>query len=306
MSLARNLLLSASRSPFLARELRRRRFFQRATRRFMPGEELSDALTASQSLAAQGMGTILTQLGEQVTSPAEAAAVRDHYLGVFDQVKARSLPTEVSVKLTHLGIDIDRAACETHLRVLAARAHDSGSVLWLDMEESRYVDATLELYRKLKAGWPRIGIAIQAYLHRTPADIESLIPLEPTIRLVKGAYREPASIAIQTKPDVSEQYFTLASKLLEHAGTGTRAVFGTHDMDLVARIQKRAAERGTDRQAFEFHMLYGIRTADQRALASSGFKTYVLISYGSAWFAWYMRRLAERPANVWYVLRNLV
>jgi len=234
VSLARSLLLRASRSQWLAEQFRKRAFARRAVRRFMPGETLGQALEASSELAVGGIGTVLTQLGEQVKSGAEAEVVRDHYLGVLDQLRDRFLPTHVSVKLTHLGLDVNRDACMHHVLTLAAKAREEGSFLWIDMEESRYVDATLEIYRRARADGPGVGICLQAYLKRTPQDLTALLPIGPAIRLVKGAYNEPAEIALKQKKDVDAQYQTLAVRLLDTAaGSRATAVFGTHDVRLV-------------------------------------------------------------------------
>jgi proline dehydrogenase len=305
MSIARSLLLRASRSEWLAEQFRRRQFARRAVRRFMPGEDLVAALEASGELAAAGLGTVLTQLGEQVRGGAEAQAVRDHYLGVFDQLRERFLPAHVSVKLTHLGLDVGRDTCMHHVLALAAKAREEGSFLWIDMEESRYVDATLEMYRRARADGAGVGVCLQAYLRRTPQDLTALLPLAPAIRLVKGAYNESGEIALRRKKDVDAQYFTLAVRLLDAAATGRATpVFGTHDLALLERIREQSVDRGAAGR-YEVHMLYGIRAAEQRALVADGAKVRVLISYGSHWFAWYMRRLAERPANVWFVIRSL-
>ena len=307
MGLARSILLGASRSQWLARQLRERKFFQRAVRRFMPGETLDAALEAAGGFAKQDLGSVLTELGEQVANRADAADVRDHYLGVLDKIQRRKLPAHISVKLTHLGLDASREGCVQDVLKLAARADQARSFLWIDMEESRYVDATLDVYARAKGEWPNVGVCLQAYLHRTPKDLERLLPLAPAIRLVKGAYNEPADIAFAKKSDVDERYRQLADRLLAEAGRQrAKPVFGTHDLRLVETIRKAALTQRVDPSAYEFHMLYGIRAAEQRSLASMGARVRVLISYGSAWFAWYMRRLAERPANIWFVLRNLV
>ena len=307
MGFARSLLLKASRSQWLARQLRERRFFQRAVKRFMPGETLDDALEAAGQFAKANLGTVLTELGEQVTNRAEAAAVRDHYLGVFEKIQRRKLPAHVSVKLTHLGLEASKEGCVQDVLKLAARAEQARSFLWIDMEESRYVDATLEVYRRAKAEWPSVGVCLQAYLRRTAKDLEGLLAVAPAIRLVKGAYNEPPDVAFPKKSDVDENYRQLADRLLaEAARQRAKPVFGTHDLALIEWIRKAAVAKRVDPSAYEFHMLYGIRAQEQRKLASMSAKVRVLISYGSAWFAWYMRRLAERPANVWFVLRNVV
>ena len=307
VSLTRRLLLRASRSAWLARTLRRRAFFRRAVRRFLPGEHVGAALDTAAALARDGIGSVLTQLGEQVTNRAEAAAVRDQYLRLFDEIRSRDLPAEISVKLTHLGLDVNPKACLQDLLALAARAAAAKSFLWIDMEESRYVDATLELYRAVRAARPDVGVCLQAYLRRTPADLEGLLPLAPAIRVVKGAYNEPPDVAFPKKRDVDAAYAVLAGRLLERAAAGAaRVVLGTHDLDLIERLQARALALGVTGGGYEVHMLYGIRAAAQQALAQQGVAVRVLISYGTHWFPWYMRRLAERPANVWFVMRHLL
>jgi proline dehydrogenase len=308
MSIARSLLLRASRSPWLADQFRRRAFARRAVRRFMPGEDLGAALDAAAPYAAAGIGSIVTALGERITTRAEAEAVCDHYLQVLDAIKARGLPTQPSVKLTHLGLDVDRALCAVSVRARADRAAASGSMLWIDIEESHYVDATLDVYRRVLAAQPKVGLCLQAYLRRTPADLESLLAAGASIRLVKGAYREPPEVAFPEKRDTDAAYLALAERMLAvKAGGGAGLpVFGTHDMTLVGRIREHANRLGLARGAWEVHMLYGIRTPEQHALAAGGVAVRVLISYGTHWFPWYVRRLAERPANVWFVVRSLV
>ena len=307
VSLTRRLLLRASRSAWLARTLRRRAFFRRAVRRFLPGEHVGAAVDTAAALARDGIGSVLTQLGEQVTNRDEAAGVRDQYLRLFDEIRSRDLPAEISVKLTHLGLDVNPKACLQDLLALAARAAAAKSFLWIDMEESRYVDATLELYRAVRVARPDVGVCLQAYLRRTPADLEGLLPLAPAIRVVKGAYNEPPDVAFPKKRDVDAAYAVLAGRLLERAAAGAaRVVLGTHDLDLIERLRARALALGVTGGGYEVHMLYGIRAAAQRALAQQGVPVRVLISYGTHWFPWYMRRLAERPANVWFVMRHLL
>ncbi|HEU0052409.1 MAG TPA: proline dehydrogenase family protein [Longimicrobium sp.] len=306
MSIARSLLLRASRSPWLAEQFRRRAFARRAVRRFMPGEAQDDALAASADFATRGIGTILTQLGERITSADEADRVRDHYLALLDTIARRGLPTQPSVKLTHLGMEIDRDACVERVRALARRAAETGNFVWVDIEESNYVDATLDVFRRVRAEHDTVGLCLQAYLRRTPADLASLLPLRPAIRLVKGAYREPPEIAFEKLAETNAAYMALADTLLDAAREGGgRPVFGTHDLHIVERIRDHADARGLSGDAWELHMLYGIKAADQRRLAEAGVRLRVLISYGSHWFPWYMRRLAERPANLWFVVKNL-
>jgi len=306
MSIVRTALLRASRSAWLAEQFRRRAFARRAVRRFMPGEDVDAALAAAASLAAAKLGSVLTALGERVNTASEAAAVRDHYLKLLDLIRARALPTHVSVKLTHLGLDVDRALCAESVDTLAARSAASGTMLWVDMEESHYVDATLELYRRVRSKLANVGVCLQAYLRRTPADLESVLAAGGSVRLVKGAYREPAAIAFQHKSETDEAYFALAERMLASAAKDKPQVLGTHDLALVNRVRARATSQRVPTDALEVHMLYGIRTREQRELAASGVPVRVLISYGTHWFPWYVRRLAERPANVWFIVRSLV
>ena len=306
MPLGRSILLAAARSRRLNDFALRSAFVKRATRTFMPGEHADEALAAGAVIAASGRGLIFTQLGEAITSADAAVAVRDHYLGFFDQVRARGLPAQVSVKPTQLGLDLSFAECERHLRALAARAEETGSALWLDMEDSSYVSRTLELYAALKRSHPSTGVALQAYLRRTPEDLSRLMPLDPVIRLVKGAYDEPKEVAFEKKSDTDRAYYALASQMLEGARTGVCSpVFGTHDLALITRIAERAASLRVAKDKYQVHMLYGIRDSAQRRLVAEGHIVKTLISYGAAWYRWYMRRLAERPANVLFVVKAL-
>ena len=306
MTIARSILLAASKSDALNHFATNRTFVKRAMKRFMPGEAPEDALTAAETLARDGRGTILTKLGENLTRLEEALAVRDHYLGIFDQIGSRGIPAVVSVKPTQLGLDLSQNACAAHVEALAAKAEAVGSFLWIDMEDSSYVDRTLALYSAVKMRHSCTGLALQAYLRRTPQDLANLMPLKPVIRLVKGAYAEPRHVAFPAKRDTDRAYFAIASQLLERAASGgCTPIFGTHDIGLLARIVARAQEIGVADGKYEIHMLYGIRDSDQRRLRAEGRVVKTLVSYGNAWYRWYMRRLAERPANVWFVVRTM-
>jgi proline dehydrogenase len=281
-------------------------FVKRATRKFMPGEHVDDALAAGAALAASGRGLIFTQLGEAISSSGSAVLVRDHYLRLYDQIRTRSLPAQISVKPTQLGLDLSFPECERNLQTLAAKAESTGSALWLDMEDSSYVDRTLELYVALKRLHSSTGIALQAYLRRTPGDLARLMSLKPVIRLVKGAYNEPREKAFAKKSDTDRAYYDLATQMLDAARRDMcTPVFGTHDLGLIARIVDQAAASGVGKQKYQIHMLYGIRDSAQRHLVAEGHMVKTLVSYGSAWYRWYMRRLAERPANVLFVARSL-
>lgn len=262
----------------------------------MPGEDLEAALNAGADFAKAGLGTLFTNLGERIESVEEAMGVRDHYMQVLDAIAQRKLPTHISVKPTHLGMSVDRDVCTRSIIELARKAEGIGSFVWIDMEESYYVDDTLAVFRAARAASEKVGLCLQSYLKRTAADLESLLPLSPAIRLVKGAYREPPEIAFEKKSDTDRSFFELAKRMLTD-GRGL-PVLGTHDLKLIEQIRAVGGR-------FEVHMLYGIKSADQRALAASGVTVRVLISYGANWFPWYVRRLAERPANVWFVVRNM-
>ncbi|HEY4734357.1 MAG TPA: proline dehydrogenase family protein [Gemmatimonadaceae bacterium] len=306
MAFGRSVLLAAARSRRLNDFALRSAFVKRATRTFMPGENAEDALAAGATIAATGRGLIFTKLGEAITNASEAVAVRDHYLRFFDQIASQRLPAQVSVKPTQLGLDLSIAECELHLLALAAKAEQTGSALWLDMEDSSYVGRTLDLYVTLLKKHPSTGVALQAYLRRTPDDLARLLPLKPVIRLVKGAYDEPANIAFPKKSDTDRAYFALASRMLEAAQSREcLPIFGTHDLGLIVRIGERAAELGVGKDKYQVHMLYGIRDSAQRRLVGEGHTVKTLISYGAAWYRWYMRRLAERPANVLFVVKSL-
>ena len=307
MGIGRSLLLAGAKSSTLSRLATSSPIVKRAVRAFMPGETADDALRAAQSFAADGRGTIFTQLGENLTRLEEAAAVRDHYLGLFDQITARGLKeAHISIKPTQLGLDLSPVECAQHLDTLAAKAAATGSFLWVDMEDSSYVDRTIALYRTLKQRYPATGLALQAYLRRTPDDLEKLFAVTPVIRLVKGAYAEPAHIAFPVKRDTDLAYYELAVRMLTRAAKGEcTAIFGTHDIGLIDRLVTKAKELKVADGKFQIHMLFGIRDAEQRRYRADGRHVKVLISYGSSWFKWYMRRLAERPANIWFVIRSM-
>jgi len=305
MGLLRTALLAGSTSVCLREQLTRRPFFRRAVSRFMPGEHLGDALGACRTLQGAGVGTLLTCLGENVTTADAARAVADHYVEAIGRISDAGTGTQLSVKLTQLGLDLGLEGCLDNLRRIAEASSTHEQVVWIDMEASQYVDATLEIFRRARAETPYVGVCLQAYLHRTAADLEALLPLGPAVRLVKGAYREPADVAIARKADVDRNFEALAARLVEPKAQAAGAFvgFGTHDRSLIDRLIRLTAD--TPRIGFEFEMLYGIHGSLQQRLVSDGYPLRVLISYGSQWFPWYMRRLAERPANLWFVLKSL-
>ncbi len=305
--LLRKVFLLAARSSWLGERLPNLPFMQKAVRKFMPGTEIADALGAAVDLQVLGIRTLYTKLGEAITDPAGAQAVVDHYLELLARIKDAEVDGEISVKPTQLGLDIDEAVCLGHLRTLAAAAEAQGSYLWIDMEDSAYVDRTLDLYQRLRASNPSTGVCLQAYLRRTANDVEKLLPLGPAIRLVKGAYDEPKAIAFRSKKEVDANFLSLAVILVRESRVRPMRVgLGTHDLDLVEQVATHAAAAGIPKDAFEVQMLYGVRAKEQKRLAKSGFKVQVLVAYGDAWYRWYMRRLAERPANVVFAARQLL
>jgi proline dehydrogenase len=306
MNPTRSILLAASQNAWLRDHAARHKFVHRAVSRFMPGEELSDALAAAQRLQSKNIGSIFTRLGENITEQSEARGVTEHYLEVLRSIWEQQLDAEVSVKPTQLGLDLSSDLCYENFKTIIQH-EDPGRVVWIDMEASNYVDATLHLYRRALGEFPNVGLCLQAYLHRTKDDLASLLPLRPSIRLVKGAYSEPPEIAFPEKPRVDENYFLLAKQMLlaKKAEPKIRAAFGTHDVVLLRRISEFAAVTGLPKADVEVQMLYGIQSSEQERLAREGYRSKVLVSYGSHWYTWFMRRLAERPANLWFVARNM-
>ncbi len=304
----RRALLWAARNPWLGERLPTLPFMRRAVRRFMPGEEITDALGAAADLQQRGIGTLYTKLGEAITDPAGAQAVADHYLELLRAIRTAGIDGEISVKPTQLGLDIDDDLCLGHLRTLAAAADAQGSYLWIDMEDSAYVDRTLDCYQRLRASHANTGVCLQAYLRRTAKDVERLLPITPAVRLVKGAYDEPRATAFRSRREVDANFLGLAVTMLRESRSrpGMRIGLGTHDVELIEQIAAHAAAAGISKGAFEVQMLYGIRAREQRRLAGSGYRVQTLIAYGAAWYRWYMRRLAERPANVLFAMRQML
>ena len=302
----RTLLLKASESKWLAAHLPNYPFARRAVRRFMPGEHVEDALRESEVLSRRSIGTVITRLGENITKLGDAEEVTAHYSDVLRDIKHKSLPTHVSVKLTQLGLDIDPAfAGESVRRLVQIAAPDT---LWIDMESSRYTGVTIDIFNQARRNAENVGLCLQAYLRRTAADLDTLLGSTTAIRLVKGAYKESPDVAFARKSDVDVNYIRLARMLLERAKAGVvghAPAFATHDVAIIRRISEMADEIGLSRDRYEFQLLYGINTSEQDRLAREKYRIRVLISYGEAWFAWYMRRLAERPANVAFLLKSL-
>jgi proline dehydrogenase len=302
----RGILLWCANNPWLAAHVPTWGFARRAVKRFMPGEDFDTALQAAQESKPKGIGALFTQLGENITDLAEAAEVVQHFEMVLTKAAAAGVDPVISVKPTHLGLDLDPKVTLANLHRLAAAAEKVNGRLWVDMEGSAYTDATLELYEAVRKKHEHVGIAIQAYLYRTAADIGRLLPIQPTIRLVKGAYAEPPDKAFPAKRDVDANYLALSTFMLPEVKRGKlHLVLGTHDVPMISRITQFAKAIGLETSRVEVNMLYGIQSEALAKLAAEGHTARQLIAYGPAWYGWYLRRLAERPANVVFVARQM-
>ncbi len=303
MSALRRFILAAADSSRLQR-LVQRYGFRLGAARFVAGETLDDAVPVLRRLNESGLLTNTTILGEGIGDEAETRGVVTAYREVLDRIHAEGLRTNVALKLTHLGLSIDEELAQRNLAGLVDHAALRGNFIRIDMEESRHVDATLRIYRRLREGGrENVGAVLQAYLVRTEGDLAALLPLTPNLRLVKGAYLEPAEVAYPQKRDVDAAYARLMQASLE--GGGFTAI-ATHDQTLVEHAIAFASERGIPNERFQFQMLYGVRPRLQLELVRRGFDVLVATPYGPDWYRYLMRRLAERPANLFFFLRSLL
>ena len=300
--MVRSFLLFLSRHRGLRRWMETSSTAQRLATRFVAGETLEQALKVARDLNAEGITVTLDHLGESVNSLDEAAEARDVYRRTLDAIHSGSIDGNVSLKLTQFGLDLSESDCRANVEQLAARAAEIKNFVRVDMESSDYTDLTLGIVRDLFDRYGSIGVVIQAYLFRSKADIEELSKRGMRVRLCKGAYLEPATVAFPKKNDVDANYVELMKILLER---GNYPGIATHDENMIAATKAYAAERKIGRDRFEFQMLYGIRRDLQRALIAEGYRLRLYVPFGKAWYPYYMRRLAERPANVFFMLRNL-
>lgn len=307
MSISRSILLWMSENKFMKERIPKLGFVRKAVKKFMPGETEDAALDAALEFSKLGIPSVFTKLGENITRLSEAETVRDHYLHLIDKIAERKLDIEISVKLTQLGFDLSEEETYSNFIAIVKKAGEKlGNSVFIDMESSLYTQRTIDFYKRCKREFGNVGICIQAYLYRTGNDIQELLDIDPEIRIVKGAYKEPTEIVFQKKSDVDENFFIWARKLMtETSNKKVRPVFATHDEKLITRITDEAGLKGIEKSRYEFQMLYGIKTNLQKKLAEEGYKFRVLIAYGESWYPWYMRRLAERPANIWFVLKNI-
>jgi len=294
-------ILAAADSPRVQR-LVRRHGMRLGASRFVAGETLDECVAVLRRLNEQRLHANTTLLGEGVLDPGQTEPVVAAYRAIIERIASEQLRANVALKLTHLGLEIDEELAYANVRSLAEHAAARRQFLRIDMEQSQFVDATLRIYRRLREdGLANVGTVVQAYLHRTPADLESLLPLQPNLRLVKGAYLEPPEVALERKADVDSAYASLLERML--TGGGYTAI-ATHDERLIEHAIRFADEHGVGRDRFEFQMLYGVRPQLQLALARGGYKVLVATPYGPEWYPYLMRRLGERPANLLFFLKN--
>jgi proline dehydrogenase len=273
-------------------------------RRFIAGEQIEDAIAAARALQAKGLLLSLDYLGESVTTTAQATSATREYVRLIEDIVAADIERNISLKLSQLGLAIDRATCVDNMRRILEPSRRHEFFVRIDMENSEYTEVTLEVFETLwNLEYRNIGVVLQSYLYRTERDLRRMNELGARVRLVKGAYREPAAVAYQQKADVDAAYLRQMRLLLDH---GTYPAFATHDVALLNEIKAYAAERGIARDRYEFQMLYGIRRDLQSSLVADGYRMRVYVPFGREWFPYFMRRLGERPANVWFVLRAIL
>ena len=298
-------LLWLSEQPRLFSIIRGNGLARRFASRFVAGETVEAAVAALTQLNAAGIRASLDLLGESVATPAEARAARDTYLETLDRIRHAGADANVSVKLTQMGLAIDERLCVENLRAIIAKARDDGSFVRIDMEQSDYTERTLQLFRRTfhPEFGNAVGVVLQSYLRRTERDVEDMIALGARVRLCKGAYQEPPAVAFPNKRDVDANYVRCMEWLLER---GNYPGIATHDTAIIAHAKDFARQRGVAPPRFEFQMLYGVRRDLQRRLRREGYNVRVYVPFGSHWYPYLMRRLAERPANVVFLLGNIV
>jgi len=273
-------------------------------RRFVAGETAQEALAAAQKVNAQGMNAILDYLGEDVSTEANAEKAVDEYMKLLRQIADRKIRAAISLKVSQMGMLVSRDVCLKNLKRLAEQAARLNIMIWFDMEGSRLTQKTIEVFDALREDFKNIALCVQAYLVRTGGDLDQLMRRPLNVRLCKGAYKEPPTIAYRTRQAVNGNYRVLAQKLLQQAGRRAYPAFATHDEELIQFIQTQARERGLSKELFEFQMLYGIQNQELAALAKDGYRTSVYIP-GTHWFPYFVRRLRERKENVYFLMRNL-
>ncbi len=301
--LTKSALLYLSNSEGFKNFLTRFKSFNNVTHRFVAGDNIDEAVEAIRQLNRKRISATFDHLGESISSEAETRAEVSEYIRLLDEIDRNALDSNVSVKLTQLGLDIDPQLCYENTRRLVEDAREHRNFVRIDMEDSPRTDATLDIFRRLRGEFDNVGIVIQSYLYRSEQDIRDLLAMGARIRLCKGAYKEPESVAWPDKADVDANYVKLMKILLD---SPIYHGIATHDEKMIAATRQYAAERGISSDHYEFQMLYGIRRDLQEKLIAEGYRMRVYVPYGDAWYPYFMRRLAERPANVWFILKNLI
>jgi proline dehydrogenase len=306
MSISRSILLWTSQNKWMKQNVPKLFFVQKALKKFMPGENVEDAIAEAIKFRRKGINTVFTKLGENIKNLSDAETVTKHYLEVLLKINEQNVNAEISLKLTQIGFDISVEAAKSNFERILKSTDEKNNFIWIDMEQSIYTEATIDFYKHFRNKFSNVGVCLQAYLKRTKSDVEKLLAFSPGVRLVKGAYMESPEISFAQKSLVDENYFEIVKLLMEFNKEGTaRIAFATHDINLISKIKNYSGTNNISRDKFEFQMLYGIKPSEQIRIVKEGFNIKVLISYGSEWYSWYLRRLAERPANVWFVLKNL-
>lgn len=308
--MVRAILLYLSHARWARRLLMALPGAKRVARRFVAGETLGDAMRVARELNGKGIVAILDYLGESVHSEPDALRARDAYVELLETIKKAGIQASISLKLTQLGLDISEDLCMTNMRHIMKCAADLDVFVWIDMESTAYTERTLRTFRTLRDEYQfeNVGIVIQAYLRRSEADVRALAEEGAVIRLCKGAYKEPPDLAFPEKKAVDANFVRLLGIYLNPEARARGAYIGvaTHDDNMLNAAKALAQQHHLSKDDFEFQMLYGVRGAEQLRLAAEGYKMRVYIPYGTEWYPYYMRRLAERPANVWFVARNLL
>ena len=300
--LSRTLVLKVAELPAFKRWIKHSRLTQGLIKRFIAGEDLETALRAARQLNQEGFLVALDYLGEDTYRVEDAEYAAEQYITLLEQIHKSGVNSCISIKLTQLGLDLGDAIARRNLEKVLAAAGELNNFVWVDMESSKHTQAILDLFRELYPPYPHSGTVLQSYLYRTPQDLERLIALGARIRLVKGAYAEPKEVAYPDKPSVDRQFKIQMEHLLEK---GKEPAIATHDTRLISHAKRYAAELGLGKTQLEFQLLYGISRELQKRLVAEGYRTLIYVPYGEQWYPYFSRRLAERPANLYFILRSL-
>jgi len=297
------MVLKIAQIPRFRAWITRSRTTRNLVNRFIAGNDIEEALPKAKELNARGFLVSLDYLGEDTRLPEEAQQSARQYIHLLERIAQSGTNANISIKLTQLGLDLDQERCSEHLRTVLQAAKERNNFVWVDMESSQHTQAILDVFCGLYPEYPNSGTVLQSYLYRTPEDLERLIALGARVRMVKGAYAEPKEVAYTAKKMVDQKFITLTERLLD---AGHEPAIATHDPKLIAHTKRYATHKGLDKQQYEFQLLFGISRDMQRRLVSEGHRTLIYVPYGDQWYAYFTRRLAERPANLLFILRSLL